>query len=275
MSDAEPEVLYTAADGVAVVTLNRPAARNAMTYEMAVQLRQAMLRAQGEEAVRIVVLTGAGAAFCVGLDVNAIVSTADHGAPQRYIGALHWPLDPAMRHDYQATHNYFPGIDKPIIGMLNGATAGLGLIYAAFCDLCFAADSAVFSTSFARRAVAAEYGIAWLLPRLVGQARAADLLLSARRFDAAEALQIGLVARVYPRARLEAETMAYAQDIALNCGPLALSAIKRQLWEAPFQTLAEANMLYKRLLKTCTDSADLREAALSFLEKRPPRFTGR
>lgn len=274
-SDPHSDVLYKIEDSIATITLNRPDQRNALTYDMVVQLHESMLRANADDTARVIVLTGAGESFCVGLDVNDILSTAEDGAPERYIGTLQWNLDPGVRHDYQAPHNYFPIIDKPIIGMLNGAVAGLAFVYATFCDLCIATQGTTFSTSFARRAVAAEHGCAWLLPRLIGHARAADLLLSGRKFDASEALQMGLVARVVPRAELEKETMTYARDMAANCSPIALRAIKRQLWEAPFQTLAEANVLYKQLLDECVGTEDLKEAARSFLEKRPPRFTGR
>ena len=122
--------------------------------------------------------------------------------------------------------------------------------------------------------IPAENGLAWILPRLVGHARAVELLMSGRKFDANEALRIGFVAFVHPHDELAEKVTTYAREMAEWCAPIALAAIKRQLWEAPFQTLAEANMMFKGFLPECMNSNDFREAALSFLEKRPPRFSG-
>lgn len=156
--------------------------------------------------------------------------------------------------------------------MINGAVAGVGLVYALYCDICFASSQAMFSTAFVRRGIPAEHGLAWLLPRLIGQARAAELLLSGRKFTAAEAARIGLVAEVFPAEDLRQATLTYAEEMAVWCVPAALRATKRQLWEAPFQTLAEANVMFKTLLPGCLTSQDFREATNSFLERRPPRF---
>src|SRR5437667_10570542 len=126
--------------------------------------------------------------------------------------------------------------------MLNGATAGIGLVHALYCDLRFAADSAVFTTAFARRGLIAEHGISWMLPRIVGHANALDLLMSARRVSGDEALRIGLVNRLCPPEQLREQTYAYARDLADFVSPSAIAVIKRQLYDVPFQTLAEATI---------------------------------
>ena len=156
--------------------------------------------------------------------------------------------------------------------MINGAVAGIGLVYALYCDICFASSEAVFSTAFVRRGIPVEHGLTWLLPRLIGHARAAELLLSGRKFSAEEAERIGLVSRVVQPADLRQATLTYAEDMAVWCAPGALRAAKRQLWEAPFQTLAEANLMFKALLPGCLTSQDFREATRSFIERRPPVF---
>ncbi len=146
------------------------------------------------------------------------------------------------RADWQTRYAYYPAIPKPVIGMLNGATAGIGLVHALYCDLRFAADNTVFTTAFARRGLIAEHGISWMLPRIVGHANALDLLMSARRVSSEEALRIGLVNRLYPPDQLREQTYAYARDLADFVSPSAISVIKRQLYDVPFQTLAEATI---------------------------------
>ena len=145
------------------------------------------------------------------------------------------------RPDWQTRYAYYPSIPKPVIGMLNGATAGIGLVHALYCDLRFAADNTVFTTAFARRGLIAEHGISWMLPRIVGHANALDLLMSARRVSSDEALRIGLVNRLYPPEQLREQTYAYARDLADFVSPSAIAVIKRQLYDVPFQTLGRSH----------------------------------
>ena len=159
--------------------------------------------------------------------------------------------------------------------MLNGPTAGIGLVHALYCDIRFAADTAVFTTSFARRGLIAEHGLSWMLPRIVGHANALDLLLSARKFLAPEAQAMGLVNKVFPADRLAAETYAYARDLADNVSPRSMAVIKRQQYEAPFQTLAENTISANAEMLKSFGTEDFREGVAHFVEKRPPRFTGR
>src|SRR5574342_422532 len=148
--------------------------------------------------------------------------------------------DAAVRADFRGPYAYFPTVPKPIIAALNGATAGLGLVISLYCDLRIAADTAVFTTAFARRELIAEHGVSWMLPRLVGLQHALDLLLSGRKISAAEALAMGLVAQVRPAATLAADVRAYARELADLVSPRSIRVMKRQLWEAQFQSLAEA-----------------------------------
>src|SRR5258705_7146647 len=147
------------------------------------------------------------------------------------------PFDMNRRPDWQARYAYYPSIPKPVIGMLNGATAGIGLVHALYCDLRFAADNAVFTTAFSRRGLIAEHGISWMLPRIVGHANALDLLMSARRGPSDEALRIGLGNRLYPPHQLREQTYAYAPDLADFAAPRALAVRRPQLYALPFQTL--------------------------------------
>ncbi|HET9650996.1 MAG TPA: enoyl-CoA hydratase-related protein, partial [Usitatibacter sp.] len=147
--------------------------------------------------------------------------------------------------------------------------------FALYSDLRFASDAAVFSTAFARRGLIAEHGIAWILPRVVGPGHAADLLLSSRKVTAAEALAMGLVNRLYAADRLLDETLSYASDLATNVSPRSLRVIKRQLWEAPYQTLAQATQLANDEMYRSLGSEDFKEGVAHFLERRPARFTGK
>ncbi|MBR1207661.1 MULTISPECIES: enoyl-CoA hydratase [unclassified Bradyrhizobium] len=263
-------ILYEVSDRIATITLNRPDRMNAWTAIMERDVRHAMEAAANDDNVRVIVLTGAGRGFCAGADMEALKGID----PNEVRRGENIPFDMNRRADWQTRYAYYPAIKKPVIAMLNGATAGIGLVHALYCDLRFAADSAVFTTAFARRGLIAEHGISWMLPRIVGHANALDLLMSARRVSAAEALRIGLVNRLSAPEKLREETYAYARDLADFVSPSAIAVIKRQVYDVPFQTLAEATIDANREMQIALKGNDFREGVASFVEKRPPRFTG-
>jgi enoyl-CoA hydratase/carnithine racemase len=265
-------ILYEVKEKIATITLNRPDRMNAWTPIMERDVRHAMETAAADDEVRVIVLTGAGRAFCAGADIDALKGL-DPDDVRR--AASMPPFDMNRRPDWQARYAYYPSIAKPVIGMLNGATAGIGLVHALYCDIRFAADNIVFTTAFARRGLIAEHGISWMLPRIVGHANALDLLMSARRVQGEEALRIGLVNRLCPADRLREQTYAYARDLADFVSPSAISVIKRQVYDVPFQTLAEATIDANREMLVALRGSDFREGVASFMEKRPPRFTGK
>jgi enoyl-CoA hydratase/carnithine racemase len=259
-------ILYEVSDRIATITLNRPDRMNAWTATMERDVRKAMEAAAADDDVRVIVLTGAGRAFCAGADMEALQAID----PREIRRGEDTPsFDMNRRADWQTRYAYYPAIPKPVIGMLNGATAGIGLVHALYCDLRFAADNTVFTTAFARRGLIAEHGISWMLPRIVGHANALDLLMSARRVSSEEALRIGLVDR------LREETYAYARDLADFVSPSAISVIKRQLYDVPFQTLAEATIDANREMQIALKGSDFKEGVASFVEKRAPKFTGK
>ena len=172
-------------------------------------------------------------------------------------------------------YSYFPAIPKFIIAAINGPAAGLGMVIPLYADLRFAGESAVFTTAFAQRGLIAEHGISWLLPRLVGLPTALDLLCSARKFRAPEALAMGLVNRVIADDKLLAEARAYATLLANTVSPRSVAVMKRQLWEAQFQTLAEATVQANHEMELSFQTADFKEGVAHYLEKRAARFTGR
>jgi enoyl-CoA hydratase/carnithine racemase len=270
MGQAWREVLYTVADRVATITLNRPERLNAWTPVMAGELREAMLEADADAAVRAIVLTGAGRGFCAGADI-ARLSAAAAGN-----GSLQIAEAPTagLEANFAQRCSYLLAVKKPILAAINGPAAGVGFVIALYCDVRYMAAGAKLSTAFARRGLVAEHGIAWLLPRLIGPMHALDLLLSARSVTAGEAERMGLV-RVLPAEQFAAQVHAHAAEIAELSSPRSVRIIKRQVYEAMFQSLAEATALANREQEICRNTDDFREGIAHFLEKRKPNFTGR
>jgi enoyl-CoA hydratase/carnithine racemase len=270
------DVLYRVEDGIAVITLNRPDKLNAWRAEMDRDVRAAMKAASSDEAVRVIVLTGAGRGFCAGADMNNLQSLAGSGggAP-RPRPAVPEPFDASASEDFKRQYSWFPSVPRPIIAAINGPCAGLGLIMSLYADMRFASDKAVFTTAFARRGLIAEHGVSWLLPRLVGMAHACDLLYSARTVRAPEALAMGLVSRVIPEEQFMPEVMAYARMLATEASPRSMREMKREMWHAQFQTLAQAIDEANGDMAGSFASADFKEGVAHFVEKRKPQFTGR
>jgi enoyl-CoA hydratase/carnithine racemase len=177
--------------------------------------------------------------------------------------------------DFQKKYSYFPAIGKPVIAAINGPVVGLGLVITLYCDLRLASDASRFSTTFARRGLIAEYGMAWMLPRIIGIANALDLLFSARTIDAAEALRMGLLNRVFPQEAFLQKAQESAQELASTVSPRSLRIIKRQVYEAMSQPLAEAFDISVREMMACFRTQDFKEGVAHFVEKRPPAFTGK
>ena len=286
------ETRYEVAKRVATITLNRPDKLNAWTAVMEQEVRAAMAAAERDENVRVIVLTGAGRGFCAGADMSLLSTVATKGldAAQRaqavQAGAGSGSSTGSgtgsgsgeggsARADFRKKYSYFPALSKPVIAAINGPAVGLGLVIALYCDLRLASDAARFSTAFARRGLIAEYGMAWMLPRLVGHANALDLLFSARLIDAAEALRMGLANQVYPQELFQEKVREYATELAANVSPRSLRVIKRQVYDAMFQTLGEAFEIAEREMLESLQCEDFKEGVAHFVEKRAPNFTGK
>jgi enoyl-CoA hydratase/carnithine racemase len=272
------ETLYQVADRVATITLNRPDKLNAWTAVMESEVRAAIGEAERDENVRVIVLTGAGRGFCAGADISLLSTVATKGLDSAQRAQAVQPQGGAVegvRADFQKKYSYFPAVTKPVIAAINGPIVGLGLVIALYCDLRFASDAARFGTAFARRGLIAEYGMAWMLPRLVGHSNALDLLFSARMIDAAEALRMGLVNQVYSQGTFHEKVREYAVDLASNVSPRSLRVIKRQVYDAMFLTLAETFETSEREMLESLRSDDFKEGVAHFIEKRSPVFTGK
>lgn len=247
--------LYEVRDGVALITFNRPERNNGMNGDLEVAYLTRLRQAAADPAARAIVITGSGKSFCPGADLAGAPGTSSEPLPNTQI-----PVDVAM------------GIDKPMIAAINGGCAGVGLVQALYCDVRFAAAGAKFTTAFGRRGLIAEYGIAWILPRIVGRGLGMDLLVSGRTFTAEEALSMGLVNRVCDPATVLEEALAYARDVAVNVSPASMATIKRQVnryqWMDWDGALADSHAL----MRHSATQPDVREGIGAFVERRTPSF---
>jgi len=262
------ELLCVVREGVALITLNRPEARNAMSDKLTPALRT-QIKERGEDPnVGALLITGAGTAFCSGGDVKGMGGRGPRGQMsfEERLSDLRWR---------QANlTGALVGLRKPTIAALPGAAAGAGLAIALACDIRIAARSAFASTGYARVGMSGDYGIAWLLTRAVGSARARELMFTAERVDAERCERIGLVNRVVEDAKLQADAFALAQSLAE--GPrVALRLMKDNLDEALHIDYATALHREAERLVTASRTADHKEAVAAFVEKRKPKFVGR
>ncbi|TDD56286.1 enoyl-CoA hydratase [Nonomuraea terrae] len=253
-------VLSTLDQGVLTLTFNRPETLNAWTGAMGRRYFDLLAEAEGDPAVRAVVVTGAGKGFCSGADFKTLTAIQS--------GSYEEVPDPRP--------NTFPTtIGKPIIAAVNGACAGLGLVHALMCDLVFTAEEAKWTTAFARRGLIAEYGLSWVLPRLVGPQRAMDVLLSGRTFTGREAYEMGLANRAVPGESLLARAQEYAGELAVHSSPASMAVIKRQVWHDWDVTLEESAKAATQEMAASFKRPDFQEGVASFLERRPPNFPPR
>jgi enoyl-CoA hydratase/carnithine racemase len=279
MSDETPVLCDIGADGVAVVTLNRPTRLNGLSQAMGEALDATFAALGANNDVRVIVLTGAGRGFCAGADLDRLQGLAsDKGAglssnPPDQPNPVFDGLSDAPAH--LRSRLLAPmAVPQPVIAAINGPCAGVGLALAVSCDLRFGSPTALFTAAFPRRGLTAEAGLAWSLPRLVGRGAAADILLSGRKIGAVEAAAMGLLNAVIEDDVL-AYALAYARDIAANVSPRSSRVIKRQLVLAADQSQAEALALAYQEVVESLACEDFREGVASFVEKRSPAFTGR
>ena len=268
-------ILYEVSDAIATITLNRPEKLNAWTMRLGAEVRHAAFRADRDPAVRVLVVTGAGTGYCAGADMDMLQGFQRGEGLDPTADALHVEPDPAVPSAFRGEYSYPMGLTKPVIAAVNGVAAGLGVSYMLYYDVRIASDRARFGFMFPRRGLIAEHGSAWVLPRLVGMAHACDLLFSGRLVPAAEAERIGLVNRVVPHDDLHAHVRAYAAELATSCSPRSLRIMKRQLCTNQFVDLAASMHEADTEMVASFGSGDFREGVAAFVERRPPRFTGR
>jgi enoyl-CoA hydratase/carnithine racemase len=261
--DVPESVLYDLVDGVATITLDRPDAMNSLTVETKTALREALERARDDAAVRAVVLTGSGRAFCAGQDLREHAANLEAGRG----------LAGTVENHYNPMVLALTEMPKPVIAAVNGVAAGAGLSLALACDLRIASEKASFTTAFTKIGLAPDSGMSWTLQRVVGRAKAAELLLLAEPVRAAEALELGLVNRVVPAGDLDAAARELAARLA--AGPTAaFGAVKTALEHASATDLASALAKEAELQAACAATADHAAATQAFLRKEQPVFKG-
>jgi enoyl-CoA hydratase/carnithine racemase len=266
-------VRYEVADRVANITLNRPDRLNAWTGRMHHEYRWAMAEADGDPEVRAVVVTGAGRGFCAGADARALDGHVEKGAYDSGVVEDELPTPGyGVRPEFDHAFAFHFGLRVPVIAAVNGPAAGVGLVLACFADLRFAAEGAKLTTSAPRLGLPAEYGLSWVLPRLVGIGHATDLLLSSRVVLADEAERMGLVNRVVPTDELLAETYEYARIFADEVSPASVQAAKRQLYADLHGDVGTAVAESERLLEELVQGPDFTEGVAALQAKRKPDF---
>jgi enoyl-CoA hydratase/carnithine racemase len=253
---ASDVVLYEVDDGVAVITLNRPDRLNAWTGELGQAYFDRLDEAVADPEVGAIVVTGAGRGFCAGADM-AVLQGMGGG------GGVEDDRRP-MSHPYR--------VPKLTVAAINGACAGLGLVQALYLDVRFAAEGAKLTSAFPQRGLIAEYGSSWLLARLVGSARAVDILASSRVILGSEAAELGLVNRAVPAGDLLDVAVTYARHVARTCSPASVATIKWQLEQDAMATFDQAEERAKQVMARSLAGPDFKEGLASYLEKRPAAF---
>jgi enoyl-CoA hydratase/carnithine racemase len=266
-------------DGVAVLTLNRPERLNAWTGELEQAYFNLLRECAASAEVRVIVVTGAGRGFCAGADMQSLQAIGDvaqgdaHNGGAADEGEAQGGGNAAPPEQFEHTPQTFTlSVPKPVIAAINGPCAGIGLVQALMCDIRFVAENAKLTTAFARRGLVAEHGISWILPRLVGPARALDLLLSGRVVLGREAVELGLCNRAMPAEIVLEQALAYAHELATQCSPASMAKMKRQVYAALDEGLPDALAEADRLMLASFGQPDFVEGVSSFVERREPRF---
>ncbi|MSQ33555.1 MAG: enoyl-CoA hydratase [Dehalococcoidia bacterium] len=263
------DALYNLADGVATITLNRPETLNSLSDDMMDGLLEAVEDAKVNDAVRVLILTGAGRGFCSGRNVR---DAEERESAERTLGRLvrsrKW-----LEHSIQRIPRALSTLDKPFIAAVNGPAVGAGMDLASMADIRYASDQAKFGQGYSRMGLVSGNGGAYFLPRIVGIARACELLWSSRLFDAQEALQMGYVSRVHPQGELMERTREFARELAQ--GPaVSIQLFKRLIYRGLEGSLDTALTMAQQAMLVAQATDDAVEGPRSFMEKRQPRFKG-
>lgn len=263
---------YAVEGRTAVITLDRPHRGNAWTGKMDTEYRWCLDQADTDPNVRVIVVTGAGKQFCVGGDSQALEGHAEKGGYDRGLTGTEatpgYGVAPEFDHAF-ASHF---GLSKPVIAAINGAAAGIGLSLAAFADLRFAAPGAKFTTAHGKLGLPAEYGLSWLLPKIMGATRAMDVLLTSRVFLSEEALDMGFLNAIHPLDELMPNVMEYAEQLASSVASVSLRETRRQVYLDMHRDIGTSVNESIRLLDELMRSDEYKQGVRALVDKRPPNF---
>lgn len=268
------QITYEVSNRVATITLNRPDKLNAWTRKMEEEVSAAIRDASTDNAAGIIILTGAGKGFCAGADMSLLSAISQEPSPRAEF-LTDVKVDGDVRADFRRKHAWLLSVPKPIIAAINGPSVGLGFIIPLYCDFRFASEKARFSVIFSKRGLVAEYGLAWMLPRIVGLSNAIEMMYTSKMINAQEALRIGLVSRVMPEENFLPAVQEFARDLAASVSPRSLRIMKRQIYTGLLQNLGDAFDLAIEEMKASFGTEDFKEGVAHFLEKRAAAFTGR
>lgn len=266
------KITYEVNRGVALVTLNNPARRNAWGGRMSVEYRWALYHAHTDDSVRVVVVTGIGDDFCVGADTSELSTIESAGGAYQKAQLELPPYPETAPEAFRRNHAYPWCIEKPVIAAVNGRCAGVGFIVASYADLRFGARNSVLKTAFSKLGLPAEYGLGWILPRIMGKANAMQILLEGDKFSGEEGLRLGWLQKLYEPDQLLEETLRYAQKLAKESASYSLSCMKRQL---NFDAEGDFSDAYTRSvtdMNTALTHPDFKEGLTALKEKRPTNF---
>ena len=285
------QIRYEVDDPVATITLDRPGSMNAWTDTMGVEVRDAMTRANADRAVVGIVVTGAGRAFCAGADMKTLSALSEgrgdarppradasdnaavgDGSDNAAVAAAGDAPAVAADGEFGGRFPWVMRVDKPVIAAVNGAVAGMAYPFTLCCDLRVVTPDALFLTAFAQRGLIAEWGLSWLLPRLVGPAVALDLLFSSRRVMGEEAKALGLANYLVAADELLPFCRTYVENLARSCSPASMAIMKRQVYDELHRGLGAAELDSQRLMRESFRRPDFKEGVASFVEKRSPVF---
>ena len=263
---------YSVDTAIATITLHRPERMNAWTGRMHSEYRYCVDLAERDRSVRAIVVTGAGRGFCVGGDAAALQGHVEKGGYDP--GTSTTLAEPGFgtSPEFDATFAYHFGLSKPVIAAINGPAAGVGLALACFADLRFAAAGIKMTTAHGKLNLPAEYGLSWLLPRMIGLTRANELLLTSRAFLAEEALAFGLVNAVHPAEALLDETYAFTRNLIATVSPNSLRQTRWQIYRDLHRDVGRSVRDSERLLDSMMREPDYKEGVAAFVEKRPPSW---
>ena len=261
---------YEVRDDLAIITLNRPHRMNAWTGRMHTEYRSAMLNAENNKAVRVIIVTGKGKAFCVGADARALDGHIekggyDPGTPEDLAKPGY-----GIRSEFDTNFAWHFGLSKPVIAAINGAAAGVGLVLACYADIRFAVKGAKLTTAHGKLNLPAEYGLSWVLPRLIGVTHANDMLLSSRIVMTEEAERLNLINRLCEPEELMPVALAYAQDMAIRVSPGSLRETKRQIYTDLHRDVGSSVDDSEELLRHMMKEPHFREGVAALNEKRDP-----